>query len=361
MRFNFNNLFNEKHALKVFYKGESKKQTLLDLNNKVLVSLNLPKTQTLSDVFFKKKPASKLNPAITWNLVSRFICNNKTSYLQKPATSINRVTSFFYQKKKIRRKESILLYRQGFKERISVEPVRRSLRGFRKLLISNSSLSAKLYYLNFHSHTNFIFHKPKIYSLGSTFYKFFDRKQKQSKQRIFSKLKILSDSNDLYLPVLRRLFKNVKDIETFGKKNILAFTSNLILNQKVYDEKKNFQKQLLTNYFNLNETIKKKIKKAVKATSRKLIKSKLFKSRSEQLNERVLGNVYTESKHFKKLYKGKSQSSIQNDSEFKQESFENVEHQFAGDSIKASSKKSKITKKSFIKFKLPVNFGIKVD
>jgi len=349
MRFNFNNLFNEKHALKVFYKGESKKQTLLDLNNKALVLLNLPKTQTFSDVCFKRKPASKLNPAITWKLVSRFICKNKTSYLQKPATSLNSVTSFFYQRKMIRRKKLFLLYHQGFKDSIPSSQIQDTFLRFRTSFLNNSLLSSKLYFLNLHKDTPFLFQKSKTVSVGSNFYKFFDKKQRKSKYRFFSKLSTTSEL-DLYSNVATRLLKNIVDSKVVKKNNISKYTSNLILHSKVRDENQIFQEQLLTNYLNLNETIKKTIKKTVKATSSKFLKQKSIKNRSEQLNERVSSTMYTGSKQLKKFYKGKSQGSIRNDSEFKQEFTENV-----------ASKKPRVIKKSFIKFKLPVKFTIKID
>jgi len=349
MRFNFNNLFNEKHALKVFYKGESKKQTLLDLKSKALVLLNLPKTQTLSDVFFQRKAASKTNPAITWKLVSRFIANNKTSYLQNPATGLNSVTSFFYQKKTIRKKKLFLVYHQGFKNSISSAQIADTFLRFRTSFLNNSLLSSKLYFLNLHKDTPFLFQKSKLVSLGSNFHKFFDKKQRKSKYRLSSRLSTISEL-DLYSKISRRLFKNIVNSKLLKKNSSFKYTSKLLLNSTVRDENQIFQKQLLTNYLNLNETIKKTIKETVKATSRNISKQKSTKNRSEHSNERLSSHNQTGTKQLKKFYKSKSKNSVRNDSEFKQEFVETV-----------TSKKSRVIKKSFIKFELPANFTIKID
>jgi len=391
MRFNFNKILNEKHALKAFSRGTKENNLVIDLNNKLFVGLNLPKSQTYPQISIKNNRVSKINPALKWNLASRSVFDNTNiSFLEKPLIDVNLSNSLFYRRSYIRKKKSLLLYRDGFKGGLRPVSVRSRFLRFCRTALSKSSVSSKLYYLNLHSKTNLIFQRPKISCVTSKLYTVFDRKNKNLKKHFSVNFKVLSKSF-IYSSIQKKfqkkiISKNTKNIfskiltqfenkklifssqskDFEAKKNILTFAVLKRLNSQAqkseskdltFDNSKlqiSQTKALLENYLQLNETNKEKIKKTIETANIEFIKSDLFKIRSEQFGKYTTGRKLTRSKRSKKFYKGKSKDFLKGNSRSATDIYRRLQSKVISKTSRSGADKSKFSKKSNIKSKLSI-------
>ena len=388
MRFNFNKILNEKHALKVFSRGTKDNNLIVDLNNKVSLGLNLPKNQIYPQMSLEKKQVSAINPALTWRLASRVINNSlNSSFLDKPLIDVSLANSLFYRRSYIRKKRSLLLYRDGLKGGLRSVSVRTRFLRFCRSTLNNSSVSTKLYYLNLHKDTSLMFQRPRVSCVNSKLYTIFDRKTKSFRKHFSLNFKALSNSflySSLYKNFQKRvLLKNNKklfskvltelenrkflfssQVKGFdAKKNVLTLSILKNLNSKsnsinsritetnTFNTNSSSLKFLLENYLQLNETNKEKIKKAIETANIEFIKSDLFKIRAEQFGKYTANHKFARTKRSKKFYKGKSQDFIRSNSKSAADIFKRLQTRVFSKSPKLTTDKSKFNKKSNIRFK----------
>lgn len=391
MRFNFNKILNEKHALKAFSRGTKDNNLLIDLNDKISLGLNLTKNQTYPQMIIEKKIVSKINPALTWKFTSRSIKNNvNVSFLDKPLIDVGLSNSLFYRRSYIRKKRSLLLYRDGLKGGLRPVSVRTRFLRFCRTVLNSSSVSNKLYFLNLHKNTNLLFQRPNVSCINSKLYTVFDRKNRTLKkhfsvnfkalsksffyssiQKKFQKRNLTKNNKKVFSKVLTQL-ENRKHLfssqakEFDSKKNALTLAILKKLNAKSnninmkltsinnLNVKSIYVQNVLDHYLQLNETNKEKIKKAIEAANIEFIKSDLFKIRAEQFSKYTTNRKLTRTKRSKKFYKGKSKDFIRSNSKSAGEIFKRLQNRILSKSARISTDKSKFSRKTNIKPKLSV-------
>ncbi len=390
MKFNFNQLVNEKYALKAFSRGTKDNNLLSDLNNKLLLGMNLPSSDTFPKVGINKKPVSKINSSLTWKLISSSE-NNQTkieSYIQKPLLDAEPSNVFFYRRSFVRRrKKSFLVYQENNKGSLRQLSVRSRFLKFKKSFIQKSSLSSKMYYLRFHKDTNFLFHKPKVSCVSSKLYTNFDKKSKQIDIRFNSNYMILSEFQ-VYSGIANKL-KNLKktSLENYKYSIILKYLNtkkelNLNANEKSYlvlkiakqlseSKSKTFkqsiensvlsknldsdistQKSIFQKYIDLNEKNKETVKKAIKAANFETIKSDLFKIRAEQFSKYPTKFKFSKRQRFKKYNKGKDKKLCSNNFRLFSDIFRGFQKDSSKKPARSFTKKPRFDRKFEIKPKL---------
>jgi hypothetical protein len=392
MKFNFNSIVNEKYALKAFSRGTKDNNLLADLNNKLLLGLNLPTSQTFPRVHVNKKSVSKIDNSLTWKLVSsqKENGNQIPAYIEKPLIDINPSNSIFYRRSFIRRKRAFLICQESLKGGVRPLSVRSRFLTFKKSYLKNSSISSKLYYLFLHKNNNVLFQKPKLSCVSSRIYTIFDRKTKQVTTQFNSQYMALSESQ-IYSAITtkfknsqkkvsedkiyRFISKNLENRKELSIQNSQKHSSlstevfnQLISNLKTKSLKKFTNKELSTfsdvnsplkktffeKYINLNEKNKETIKKTIEATNIEFIKSDLFKIRAEQFSKYSTNLRFSKSKRFKKYHKGKSKdfSRINTKSFF--DIFKRLQKSSGSKFVRNSAEKFKFDRKTENKFKLSV-------